>query len=65
VDTGLEKFGAIVGDDVEIGCNAVLNQGSLLGPRVLVYPNTTVANGIHPADTIIKLRQQIVTARLD
>jgi NDP-sugar pyrophosphorylase family protein len=52
IDTGLEKFGAIVGDDVEVGCNAVLNPGSLLGPRVLVYPNTTVANGVHPANML-------------
>lgn len=38
VDTGLRKFGAIVGDGAEVGCNAVLNPGTLLGPRSLVMP---------------------------
>jgi NDP-sugar pyrophosphorylase family protein len=36
--TGLRKFGAIVGDGAEVGCNAVLNPGTLLGPRALVMP---------------------------
>ena len=36
--TGLRKFGAIVGDAAEVGCNAVLNPGTLLGPRALVMP---------------------------
>ena len=36
--TGLRKFGAIVGDGAEVGCNAVLNPGTLLGPRALVAP---------------------------
>ena len=38
VDTGLRKFGAILGDGAEVGCNAVLNPGALLGPRSLVMP---------------------------
>src|SRR3954471_4052393 len=37
-ETGLRKFGAIVGDKAEVGCNAVLNPGTLLGPRSLVTP---------------------------
>ena len=37
-ETGLRKFGAIVGDKAEVGCNAVLNPGTLLGPRALVTP---------------------------
>lgn len=41
VDTGLRKFGAIVGDGAEVGCNAVLNPGALLGPRTLVMPLTS------------------------
>jgi NDP-sugar pyrophosphorylase family protein len=36
--TGLRKFGAIMGDGAEVGCNAVLNPGTLLGPRALVAP---------------------------
>jgi UDP-N-acetylglucosamine diphosphorylase / glucose-1-phosphate thymidylyltransferase / UDP-N-acetylgalactosamine diphosphorylase / glucosamine-1-phosphate N-acetyltransferase / galactosamine-1-phosphate N-acetyltransferase len=57
IDTGLAKFGAIIGDDVEIGCNAVLSPGTLVGPRAMVYPNATLTKGVYPADTIIKVRQ--------
>lgn len=38
VDTGLKKFGAIVGDRAEIGCNAVISPGSIIGRRSIVYP---------------------------
>ena len=38
VDTGLVKFGAVLGDDAEIGCNAVLNPGSIIGKNSIVYP---------------------------
>lgn len=52
-DTGLRKFGALLGDYAEAGCNAVLNPGSILGRRSLVYP---CANwrGVLPADCIAK-----------
>jgi bifunctional N-acetylglucosamine-1-phosphate-uridyltransferase/glucosamine-1-phosphate-acetyltransferase GlmU-like protein len=50
-ETGLRKFGAIVGDQAEVGCNAVLNPGTLLGQRALVMP--AMAFGGHlPAATI-------------
>jgi len=39
IDSGLRKFGALVGDHAEVGCNAVLNPGSVLGRRSVVYPN--------------------------
>ncbi len=55
-ETGLKKFGAILGDGVETGCNTVTTPGTLLGRNVLVYPNTT-ARGYYPPDVIIKLRQ--------
>ncbi len=58
-DTGLTKFGAILGDDAQTGCNAVLNPGSIIGPRTLVYANTSLRKGYHPADSIIKLRQNV------
>lgn len=54
--TGLRKFGAILADGVETGCNSVTTPGTLLGKDVLMYPNTT-AKGYHPPKTIIKLRQ--------
>jgi UDP-N-acetylglucosamine diphosphorylase / glucose-1-phosphate thymidylyltransferase / UDP-N-acetylgalactosamine diphosphorylase / glucosamine-1-phosphate N-acetyltransferase / galactosamine-1-phosphate N-acetyltransferase len=54
-ETGLRKFGAIVGDAAEVGCNAVLNPGTLLGPRSLVMPS--MAFGGHlPAATIAHSR---------
>ncbi len=65
VNTGLRKLGAILGDGVQIGCNAVLNPGALVGPRALVYPNATVGKGYHAADTIIKVRQSQETAVRD
>lgn len=53
IDTGLKKFGAILGDYVEIGCNAVLNPGSVLGRNVSVYP-TSMVRGFTEESTIIK-----------
>jgi len=55
--TGLRKFGAIVGDQAEIGCNSVLSPGTLIGRRSLIYPLTHFG-GILPADSILKSRQQ-------
>lgn len=53
--TGLRKLGAILGDSAEVGCNAVLNPGSLLGPRALVMPLTPFS-GYLPAATIAHTR---------
>lgn len=58
--TGLKKFGAILGDKAEVGCNAVLNPGSVLGKRALVMPTVAFA-GYLPANTIAKVRQTVVT----
>jgi NDP-sugar pyrophosphorylase family protein len=52
-ETGLRKFGAILGDRVETGCNSVTMPGTVLAPGCLVYPNTT-ARGYHPPGTVIK-----------
>lgn len=57
-ETGLRKFGAIVGDSAEVGCNAVLNPGTLLGPRSLVTP-TIAFSGYLPAATIAHARPTI------
>ncbi len=51
VDSGLRKFGAILGDEAEAGCNAVLQPGAILGRRALVMPLTPFA-GVLPANTI-------------
>lgn len=58
-DTGLAKMGAILGDDAQTGCNAVLNPACLIGSRSLVYANLSVRKGYHPPDSIIKLRQTV------
>ncbi|NMB00336.1 MAG: UDP-N-acetylglucosamine pyrophosphorylase [Firmicutes bacterium] len=42
IETGLRKLGAILGDEVEIGCNAVLNPGTLIGAKTVVYPLSSV-----------------------
>ncbi|MEO7415246.1 MAG: UDP-N-acetylglucosamine diphosphorylase [Opitutaceae bacterium] len=56
--TGLKKFGAIVGDKAEVGCNAVLNPGTVLGPRSLVMPLVAFSGYLPPA-TIAKTRQTV------
>jgi len=53
VSTGLRKFGALIGDGVEVGCNAVINPGSILGRRSLIYPGVSW-RGILPANSIAK-----------
>jgi NDP-sugar pyrophosphorylase family protein len=58
IATGLTKFGAVVGDRTEIGCNAVINPGSVLGRDCLVYPNVNF-RGVLPEGSVAKLRQEI------
>jgi NDP-sugar pyrophosphorylase family protein len=53
LDTGLRKFGALIGDHAEVGCNAVLNPGSILGRRSLIYPGVCW-RGILDANSIAK-----------
>jgi UDP-N-acetylglucosamine diphosphorylase / glucose-1-phosphate thymidylyltransferase / UDP-N-acetylgalactosamine diphosphorylase / glucosamine-1-phosphate N-acetyltransferase / galactosamine-1-phosphate N-acetyltransferase len=53
-DTGLRKFGVVMGDRTETGCNAVTSPGTLLGPSCLVAPNTTVKAGYYPRQTVIR-----------
>ena len=54
---GLRKFGAIIGDHAEIGCNCVLNPGSIIGRNSILYPNVSW-RGVCPPDSIVKLRQE-------
>ena len=51
IETGIKKFGAMLGDGAEIGCNAVLNPGTVIGRRSIVYP-TACVRGVVPADSI-------------
>ena len=57
--TGLRKFGAILGEGAEVGCNAVLNPGTLLGPRALVLP-AIAFGGYLPAGHIARVRHTVV-----
>jgi NDP-sugar pyrophosphorylase family protein len=56
IATGLRKFGAIIGDRSEIGCNAVLNPGSVIGRDCIIYPGTNF-RGMLPSNSIVKIRQ--------
>ena len=53
VDTGLRKFGAILGENVQIGCNVVCNPGTILGLNCNVWPNVTVSGG-HPNGSVLR-----------
>jgi bifunctional N-acetylglucosamine-1-phosphate-uridyltransferase/glucosamine-1-phosphate-acetyltransferase GlmU-like protein len=57
ISTGLRKFGAIVGDRAEIGCNSVLSPGSIIGRDSIIYPGTSW-RGILPANSIAKTDPQ-------
>ena len=59
LETGMRKFGAILGDYVEIGCNCVLNPGTVIGRNSSVYPLTGV-RGFVPAEHIVKSGSEMV-----
>jgi len=59
IETGRKKFGAILGDGVEVGCNSVLNPGTVLGRGVSVYP-TSCVRGVIPENHIFKAPGDIV-----
>ncbi|MBD3379987.1 MAG: glucose-1-phosphate thymidylyltransferase [Candidatus Omnitrophica bacterium] len=61
-DTGLRKFGAIMGDGAETGCNTVTSPGTLLSKGCLTYPNSII-RGFHPEGTIVKVRQDQQTQK--
>ncbi len=57
-ETGLKKFGAMLGDYVEVGCNSVLNPGTVIGRNTNIYP-TSMVRGLIPADSIYKRQGEI------
>ena len=59
VETGLKKFGAMLGDQVEVGCGSVLNPGTVIGRNSNIYPLSPV-RGCVPADSIYKNAKEIV-----
>jgi len=62
IETGLKKFGAMLGDYVEVGCNSVLNPGTVIGRNTNVYP-TSMVRGCIPADSIYKKKGEIADKR--
>lgn len=61
-ETGLKKFGAMLGDQVEVGCNSVLNPGTVIGKNTNIYP-TSMVRGVIPAGSIYKRQGEIADKR--
>lgn len=59
IETGLKKMGAMLGDHVEVGCNSVLNPGTVIGRESNVYP-TSMVRGVVPPHSIYKSKTEIV-----
>ena len=62
IATGLKKFGAMLGDNVEVGCNSVLNPGTIVGRNSNIYPVSCV-RGTVPANSIYKDKDHVVTKK--
>ncbi|MCD7746476.1 MAG: UDP-N-acetylglucosamine pyrophosphorylase [Lachnospiraceae bacterium] len=58
IETGLKKFGAMLGDEVEVGCGSVLNPGTVIGPHSNIYPLSSVREVV-PANSIYKKRGEV------
>lgn len=63
METGLKKFGAMLGDNVEVGCNAVLNPGTVIGRETNVYP-TSMVRGFIPARSIFKNTGEVMSKKI-
>lgn len=59
IETGIKKFGAMLGDEVEVGCGTVLNPGSVVGKHSNIYPLSSV-RGFVPANSIYKKQGEVV-----
>ena len=59
IETGLMKFGAMLGDNVEVGCGSVLNPGTIVGKNSNIYPLSSV-RGVVAANSIYKNQNEIV-----
>ena len=62
IETGLKKFGAMLGDEVEVGCGSVLNPGTVIGKNTNIYPLSSV-RGVVPEKSIYKNQNEIVEKR--
>lgn len=59
IETGIKKFGAMLGDEVEVGCGSILNPGTVVGANSNIYPLSSV-RGVVPENSIYKNRNEIV-----
>lgn len=59
IETGIKKIGAMLGDEVEIGCGSVLNPGTIVGKHTNIYPLSSV-RGVIPANSIYKNKNEII-----
>ena len=59
IETGLKKFGAMLGDEVEVGCGSVLNPGTVIGKHTNIYPLSSI-RGVVPEHSIYKNKNEIV-----
>lgn len=59
IETGLKKFGAMLGDEVEVGCGSILNPGSVIGSHTNIYPLSMV-RGYVPANSVYKRQNEVV-----
>lgn len=62
IETGMKKFGAMLGDRVEVGCGTILNPGSVVGPHTNIYPLSSV-RGFVPGGSIYKCAGEVVEMR--
>ena len=60
IETGLKKFGAMLADHVEVGCNSVLNPGSVIGRNTNIYPLSPI-RGFIPENSIVKTGNVVIT----
>ena len=59
IETGLKKFGAMIGDNVEVGCGSILNPGTVIGRNTNIYPLSSV-RGVVQENSIYKNQNEIV-----
>ena len=59
IETGLKKFGAMIGDEVEVGCGSILNPGSVIGKNTNIYPLSSV-RGVVAENSIYKNKNEII-----
>ena len=62
IETGIKKFGAMIGDEVEVGCGSILNPGTVIGKNSNIYPLSSV-RGVVPARSIYKKQGEVVEKR--